>query len=165
MGSTEDPRLLWNNHIPPPACLWVRPDLPEKCTQHHNSPEQSLTSSSIRGMSYQAKKPPTVPMTYRERSGHLTNPHSSPTGGWLLLSKRGAMTLLSQNHQPPPLTQQNKPKQGNSPLQHNILGGKWQDFPKHDQSPFPLLSGDGSTLLAVQPEASTESLPLQPPCT
>lgn len=102
----------------------------QKCTQHHTSPEQSLTSLSIRATSCQAKKPPTLPRTYRERSGHLTNPHSSPTGGWLLLSKQSAMILLSQNHQPPPLTQQNKPKQSNSPLQHNTFGWKMAGFPK-----------------------------------
>lgn len=70
----------------------------QKCKQHHTSPEQTLTSSSIRAMSYQAKKPPTVPRTYTKPGDLLTNPLSSPTGGWLLLSKQDALILLSQNH-------------------------------------------------------------------
>lgn len=87
----------------------------QRCKQHHTSTEQSLTSLSIKAMSYQAKKPPIVPRTYTKRGDHLTNPHISPTGGWLLLSKQSALILLSQNHQPLPLTQQNRPKQGRQP--------------------------------------------------
>lgn len=44
----------------------------QKCKQHHTSPEQAMTSSSIRAMSYQAKKPPTVPRTYTKPGDHLS---------------------------------------------------------------------------------------------
>lgn len=102
----------------------------QKC-KHHTSPEQSLASLSIRAMSYQAKKPPRVPRTYTKGGDHLTNLHSRPTGGWLLFSKQGALVLLSQNHQPLPLTQKNRPNQGRQPpCSTTFLGAKWQDFPQ-----------------------------------
>lgn len=94
MGSTGDPSLVWSATF---LHLSVHgSDLTsQKCKQHHTCPEQSLTSSSITAMSYQAKKPPTVPRTYTKPGDHLTNPLSSPTGGWLLLSKWDALILLS----------------------------------------------------------------------
>lgn len=138
-------------------------DLTSQKCKHHTSSEQSLASSSIRAMSYQATKPPRVPRTYTKGGDHLTNLHSSPTGGWVLFSKQGALVLLSQNHQPLPLTQKNRPNQGRqSPAAQHFWVQNGRIFPKVSSKSLSF-AGGRSTLTAVQPQASTESLPLQPP--
>lgn len=133
--------------------------------QHHTSPEQCDF------FIYQSCVPPSqeTPHSAKDlmrdkRGDHLTNPPSSATGGWLLLSKQGATSSLSQKPQPPPSGHSNTDQtMTNSPLQPNTFG--WRTVAlsqgKIKVPSFPCLAG--SALLAVQPQANAEPLPLQPP--
>lgn len=124
-----------------------------KCKQYHTFPGQSDV------FIYQSCVPPSPEtphsakdLTRDKRGDHLTNPPSSPTGGWLLLSKQGTTSPLSQNPQPPPLGHSKTDQtMTNSPPQPKTFGWRTAAFSQgNSKAPF-LRCLAGSALLAVQP--------------
>lgn len=150
--TTKDARQAMSNHTLLPACLYVSSDHPQMQATSH------LSRASSDVLIYHSCIPPSQETPHgakdltSDKSDHVTNSSSSPTGGWLLLSKQGITSPLSQNPQPPPQGHSKKDQiMTNSPPKPNTFGGEWQHFPKVKSESLSFLACQGALCWLCNP--------------